>query len=154
MEQSPFYYVRDTASRVAHHWDYEGDNRFKALCGHRYTGDIAWHGEERPERVCRPRQERLPVYEARWWRSAAHQADNERAIARYHLDLAEKKVRTLEEQLKRSRDRPAAGDSRKDVIIEDQREEIARLTIKCDNQRRQLKQVQAALANRNRTAPK
>jgi hypothetical protein len=69
--EPPYYFVRDRASRVAHHWDYERERTTRALCGHEYAGEILFEGGEQPSRVCRSCQQLLPPFEARWWRDSA-----------------------------------------------------------------------------------
>lgn len=69
----PLYFVRDSASRVAHHWDYSQDRPWRALCGHRYSGEIRWEGRTRPSRVCRNCQDLLSQYAETWWRQSATQ---------------------------------------------------------------------------------
>lgn len=69
------WFVRDAASRVAHHLDYEVVALDHALCGHPF-GAIRWEGPERPRAVCRRCEVRLDTHESRWWQ---READVERA---------------------------------------------------------------------------
>lgn len=155
MESPPYWYVRDTVSRAAHHWDYLRDNRFRSLCGHRYTGEIKWHGGTRPRRVCRACQHRLPIFEATWWQAQAtaqHEnaatADRERAIYRYQLSLAEKKIRELQTQIERMQHQ-GQNRSVSTAIIEQLRVDNAALRAKSERQRTQLAKVQRALERKN-----
>lgn len=54
-----YYYVRDKASKSAHHWDYLEDSPRHALCGHQYEEEITYEGAVRPSRVCRRCQTKL-----------------------------------------------------------------------------------------------
>lgn len=92
----PYYFVRDRASRVAHHWDYERERTTRALCGHEYAGEILFEGAEQPSRVCRSCQQLLPPFEARWWRDAARKSLAQLA------NLKERHA-VLESQLRQSR---------------------------------------------------
>src|SRR5271166_6088288 len=94
-----FYYVRDTSSKAAHHWDYFGNRDSRALCGHRYEGGIAYEGPDRPRSVCRACQAALPGFEAHWWRSAAEAADRERTQLLSRLARVEGETQRLAEEL-------------------------------------------------------
>lgn len=124
MSDSPFYYVRDTGSRVAHHWDYEGDLPDQALCGEPFTGEIVYEGEERPRAVCRACQDLTGPHEIRWWkaRAASFEPEMNRLLAH---------IAALKDQLRRNREQTTA-----------QAREIGRL-------RKQLKRAQ-----QHATAPK
>ncbi len=106
--EPPFYYVRDKGSRVAHHWDYDQDRSWRALCGHSYTDAIAWQGETRPSRVCRACQELLPLYEVRWWKQTAEETSaqcrhlaEELATARGRINQLQTKVDNQRRTLRR-----------------------------------------------------
>lgn len=70
-QEPDYYYVRDSGSIAAHHWDYLRDRATHALCGTSYQGSIVFEGASRPRSVCRKCQAALPAYEAKWWRDVA-----------------------------------------------------------------------------------
>lgn len=161
--EPPFYYVRDSASPVAHHWDYLRDRRATALCGQQYLDEIRWEGTERPAKVCRRCQDVLPRFEAVWWRKAARraQAHRERLEATTkHLEreLAslKRQVTQLTYQLELSKDSIEASKARIDAqrtkiesqaaTIKSHIQKIEKQAQKIENQRKTLHNLQSARA--------
>ena len=96
--EPPFYYVRDSVSKAAHHWDYFHDRHSHGLCGHAFEGSIAYEGPKRPSKVCRRCQDALPAYEARWWRETAETAAHEQENLAARLEKAERQAEVLRVQ--------------------------------------------------------
>lgn len=78
----PLYYVKDAG--IGHHWDYLTDRHDHALCGHAYVNpdDL---GPQRPPRMCRRCQAKLPEWELVWWKRQALAA--EPALERLHAKV-------------------------------------------------------------------
>lgn len=92
--------MRDVASRSAHHWDYIRNRNTVALCGHPFS-EIAAEGPDRPKRVCRACQELLPIYEAKWWRTAAEEASESLESSRDKVAKLQQKIDNQRAQLHR-----------------------------------------------------
>ena len=106
MSDGPFYYVRSTGSRVAHHWDYRRDRSTHALCGHPY-GEILYEGPVRPRAVCSDCQAAAAPYELRFYRARAKDLETELEAATAELvdvrrsrDENRESLRRLQAQLR------------------------------------------------------
>lgn len=136
---SPYYYVRDKGSRVAHHWDYARDRTDHALCGYAYQEPV-WEGTVRPRAVCRACQELLPAHEVRWWRQKAETLQAELDSLTQETDALTARVGELENHVAHQRrelsrlqrksaaqGRPGSGKrSRRTAVPDNRREAIAR----------------------------
>lgn len=130
--EPPFYYVRDKASSAAHHWDYLRNRRAKALCGQDYV-DPQWEGSSRPSRICRSCQEKLPLFEAKWWRKTARRVE----IHRSRLEAENAELRGEVTALKRQMDQLTYQLELSMETIENQKQKI-------NNQRKTLSHLQHA----------
>lgn len=65
-EVPPYYFVRHADEPTAHHRDYLSGRSDRTLCGVEDVEPLP--AEESPSEVCTACQDRLPKYEARWWR--------------------------------------------------------------------------------------
>jgi hypothetical protein len=99
LEEPPFYFVRDSVSRVGHHWDYIQGRLDTALCGYSYQGTIEYEGPRNPERVCGECQVNLPRYEAQWWRDTARKTEALRRKQQQRADLARNDLKKITSQL-------------------------------------------------------
>jgi predicted nucleic acid-binding Zn-ribbon protein len=139
--EPPLYFVRDRGSRVAHHWDYEGDRNYRALCGHVYTSEIAFEGYTRPSRVCLTCQELAPKFEAKLWRQIAEKADAKRTQLQQRIDIAQRDLQRRQRHIAHLNRQLGAA-----------RQRNATLQRKVENQQATLRQLQAALKNAKRGA--
>ncbi|WP_133058792.1 hypothetical protein, partial [Mycolicibacterium peregrinum] len=133
--EPPFYFVRDSASRVAHHWDYLRNRTATALCGHDYRGEIRWEGDARPAKVCRSCQDVLPQFEAKWWRQGARRIE-------IHRDRLEKRNAEIENELTQLRRQI----NQLTYQLELSKETIVSQKQKIENQRKTLHHLQSARA--------
>ncbi|WP_144033037.1 hypothetical protein [Mycolicibacterium vaccae] len=90
------YFVRDAASKFAHHWSYTDGATDTALCGYQFTGQISYEGDERPLKVCRQCEERVVKLDSAWWRAIAQTAENNRRKFQQRSDRATNELRKLQ----------------------------------------------------------
>lgn len=90
------YYVQDSVSDIAHHWDYFGNAPTAALCGYEYQGVISYEGPDEPTALCVICALKFPQYEALWWRRTAERTERIRRKFQQRGDLTANKLRKLE----------------------------------------------------------
>jgi hypothetical protein len=91
----PYQFVRQAAKATTHHRDYFSDRLDRALCG---VEDVApLSSEESPAEVCTSCQDRLPRYEANWWRDRY-------LVTASELKQLRQRCAKLETQLRNRRD--------------------------------------------------
>lgn len=142
----PLYYVRDKGSRVAHHWDYEGDRNDRALCGQDYVGEIVFEGFNRPARVCRACQDLAPHFEAKWWRQKAIDAANKRDEVQRQKDLLTRDINRMRGHIAKLNRRIGAEHGKVASLrhkLDDQARKIA-------NQKAEISRLHTALENAKR----
>lgn len=98
-EEPPYHFVRRSDEATAHHRDYLSGRLDRTLCGVEDVAPLA--AEESPYEVCTACQDRLPKYEASWWRARCLKTASD-------LKQLRQKCVKLEEQLRNRRD-PARG---------------------------------------------
>lgn len=96
-EEPPYHFVRRADEATAHHRDYMSGRLDRSLCGVEDVAPLA--AEESPSEVCTACQDRLPKYEAGWWRLRYLKTASE-------LRQLQQRCLKLEEQV-RSRREPA-----------------------------------------------
>lgn len=94
-DEPPYHFVRQADEATAHHRDYLSGRSDRALCGVEDVAPLA--AEESPSEVCTACQDRLPVYEASWWRARCLKTASE-------LKQLQQKCVKLEEQLGKRRE--------------------------------------------------
>jgi hypothetical protein len=94
-EEPPYHFVRQAEKKTAHHRDYLSGRPDRALCGVEDVAPLA--AEESPSEVCTACQDRLPRYEASWWRARCLKTASE-------LKQLRQKCVKLEEQLRNRRE--------------------------------------------------
>lgn len=102
----PYHFVRQADEAVAHHRDYLSGRLDRALCGVEDVEPLA--AEESPSEVCNACQDRLPRYEASWWRAQCLKTASE-------LKQLRQKCVKLEEQIRNRREpaRPQKSEQEK-----------------------------------------
>lgn len=111
MSDTLFYYVRDTGSRVAHHWDYTRNRTDHALCGHPYSGTNPWESTERPRALCLACQALTGPRELSWLKSAVERMKDEHRQLTERCQAQELELRNLRRKTENQRVRLIAQDA-------------------------------------------
>ena len=143
------WFVRDAGSAHAHHLDYEQPGFDRALCGHPFA-EILEESEDRPRRVCRKCQGRMPAHEAKWWQAKAEHELERLAEVRSSLATARRALTRTTNRLS-AQPGVSASATRLQVECEGLREQLRlaehstrELKAKVRNQRKELGRLQGA----------
>lgn len=106
--EPPYHFVRQADEATAHHRDYLSGRLDRALCGVEDVAPVA--AEESPSEVCTACQDRLPRYEASWWRARCLETASELKQLRQRYAKLEEQLRNRREPARAQKNAQEKGD--------------------------------------------